>query len=91
MWDFQAWVVWTDKSPLEIHNMLVPHILNEDNMLIVPIDASVKQGWMPKWVWDWFDSKQHPNPLGGIGGLGLRPTPNPFLTGALGNPLFPKK
>ena len=68
-----CWIVWTDKSTEQIYAILKPYLHPDDQFLILSIDQSTKQGWMPKWVWDWLNSKQNVNALGAL----YQPSPPP--------------
>ncbi len=68
-----CWIVWTDKSPDQIFQILKPRIGENDQFLIAPLDLTTHQGWMPQWVWDWINSKQYQNPLAGLAGYNLNP------------------
>ena len=71
-----SWIVWTDKSPDQVLSILRLYVTPNDQVLVLAIDPTSKQGWMPQWVWTWFDSKP-PNQFGGLGALGLGALPQP--------------
>lgn len=87
-----AWIVWTDKNPDQIYNLLAPHLTTHEQVLIAYLDLpSGYQGWMPKWVWDWISGKL--NPLN-LGAFGLPSALPPYGFGALNSPpnsLLPRK
>jgi len=83
-----CWIIWTDKNPEQIFQIIKPHVGPSVQFLIAAIDETQNQGWMPKWVWDWMDSKRPQNALG-ASGLGLAQGGSPLAGFAPHNPLFP--
>ncbi len=53
-----SWIVWTTGTPDEWYDRLKPKLGKNDSMYIFGIDNSVKQGWAPKWVWEWLNKKR---------------------------------
>lgn len=51
------WYVSTSLPGLQIYKRLEPTITKADSIVIVVVDPSDFQGFAPKWVWDWFTSK----------------------------------
>ena len=51
-----TWIVKTNMSAQQIWNLLGKHIVTSDRMLVIKIDISDKQGWLPKDAWDWINS-----------------------------------
>lgn len=52
-----TWIVKnTSMSADSISNKLLPHIKQGDRLLVIKIDTSDKQGWLPKDAWDWLNS-----------------------------------
>lgn len=52
-----SWLFWTDKSAQEWHHIfreLTP-ALRQHQYLLLAIDVSERQGWMPQAVWDWIN------------------------------------
>lgn len=72
-WHFldSVWIVkGTTLTANEISERLRPH-LNEatgDHILVIKIDASDKQGWLPKIAWNWLNDNG--TPLTGAHGQG---------------------
>jgi hypothetical protein len=50
-----CWIVWTTVDTERWYNRLKPLIGADDQMLIIGIDKDVRNGWLPKWVWEWLD------------------------------------
>jgi hypothetical protein len=50
-----CWIVWTSNSAEKWYERLRPHITDEDNMFIVRMDMSERQGWLSKSIWEWMD------------------------------------
>jgi hypothetical protein len=71
-----CWIVWTARPASDFFYCLKPLIGPSDSMLIVALDMSDRNGWEPKWVWDWIDRKRQlgppppaappPSDLGGV-------------------------
>src|SRR5258705_6241618 len=53
------WIIWTEKSAGEITKVVRGAYGTEDQLLVVNLDAQEKDGSLPKWVWDWIDSKRN--------------------------------
>ena len=52
-----TWIIKTTQlSANEISSKLVPHIKQGDRLLVIEIDTSNKQGWLPKDAWDWLNT-----------------------------------
>jgi len=51
-----CWIVKTTSSAQKWYDRLKPYIGN-NNIFICKIDLSERQGWLPKWVWEWI--KKH--------------------------------
>ncbi len=52
-----GWILWTDKSAIEIYYKLTPFLDQGDSFYVTPIDPAHSFGRMPQWVWDWMNSK----------------------------------
>ena len=77
-----SWIVWTDYQPQVIADYIRGHIGLNDQYLIVALDMSAHQGWMPKWVWDWINGKVRSQSLAGLGAF--NPPAPPTSSGGLG-------
>ena len=53
-----CWVIKTRKSTDEWYLRLKSVIGPTDNIFIVRIELSDRQGWLPKWVWEWFHKQK---------------------------------
>lgn len=42
-----------------IYNVLRPFIDDNDSLFVVPVDAVLNQGWMPKNFWSWLKEKRN--------------------------------
>lgn len=50
-----TWMVKTDESAKDIAARLHPFIDNvDDSLLVIKVDPSSKQGWLPQKAWDWI-------------------------------------
>lgn len=52
-----CWIVETTSSAQKWHERLKPLLGPRDTMFICRIDLQERQGWMPKWVWEWIREK----------------------------------
>ena len=50
-----CWILWTTSSAEVWFERLKPHLGPHDHMFICRLDMTDRQGWLPKWVWDWLD------------------------------------
>jgi hypothetical protein len=77
-----CWIVWTNYQPHVIADHIKNYVGPNDHYLVVALDMTAHQGWMPKWVWDWINDKLYP----GFSAL-ANTTPDPFgpLTSGLIN------
>jgi hypothetical protein len=53
-----SWMVWTEKSPLHIMQVVKPFLDDKDQILVAPInltDGAV--GFLEPWIWNWINSK----------------------------------
>ena len=72
-WHFldSTWIIKnTSLTANEIYERLKPH-LNEtvgDHVLVIKIDTTSKQGWLPVSAWHWLNDKG--TPLTGTQGIG---------------------
>jgi hypothetical protein len=51
-----AWLVWSDKSAEEWQRFFKDHVpvLKYHQYIILGVDLTQRQGWMPKEIWDWI-------------------------------------
>lgn len=51
-----VWMLWTDKSPVTISEMLKAELGEHDQLFVCSIDRSTPPaGWVPQWFWDWLN------------------------------------
>jgi hypothetical protein len=50
----QTCVVLTYHGPSKFSEMILPHILKTDSLLIVKMEPYQFQGWLPGGAWDWL-------------------------------------
>ena len=51
-----AWIVESSRTSDQISTQLSSYIdKGQDFLLVIKIDASQKQGWLPKEAWDWLN------------------------------------
>ena len=59
-WHYLAstWIIKssTTLSAREISDRLVPHIDSNDYLLVIKIDTTDSQGWLPQDAWDWLNA-----------------------------------
>jgi hypothetical protein len=83
-----SWIVWTDRPASDFLYALKPKMGAEDLVLIVGISMSDRNGWQPKWIWEWIDRKRQLGPppepappprdwARGLLGLAADPNPKP--------------
>ena len=53
-----SWIVWTNLPPEVWYTILKPNLGPNDQFYIFGIDNFVRQGWAPKWLWEWLDKKR---------------------------------
>jgi hypothetical protein len=51
------WMVWTERSASDWLAILKPYTSNESRVFMAALDLSDRDGWQPKWVWDWINSR----------------------------------
>lgn len=49
-----CWIIKTKGRAQKWYELLKPCLGPKDNVFICEIDLSERQGWLPKWVWDWI-------------------------------------
>lgn len=59
-----AWVLWTAYTAHECTQRIRQQLAPLDHVLVVGLDMHDKDGWQPRWVWDWLN-KERPvtNPI----------------------------
>jgi hypothetical protein len=51
-----TWLIKTEETPQQISDRLLPYLNKEtDNLLIIKVDPTIKQGWLSKEAWKWVD------------------------------------
>lgn len=50
-----SWIIKSSRDANTIANELLPFIETSDNLLVIKIDPTNKQGWLPKDAWDWIN------------------------------------
>ncbi len=60
-YNFNAWVLWTDKSPLTCMEMIKAKLSGADQLLVLKLDLSATpMGSLPAWLWEWFNRPRDP-------------------------------
>jgi len=50
-----AWIIKTDETVSEISRKLTRYLdEKDDSLLVIKIDPSLRQGWLPKKAWEWI-------------------------------------
>lgn len=49
-----CWLVWTSSTPQVWYERLMPYLGENDHVFICAVDISLRQGWLPKWIWEWI-------------------------------------
>jgi hypothetical protein len=88
-----AWIIWSDKSGQQIYDAIRFGITADQQVLVVKVDLSDMQGWLPKWIWDWLNYPRSNVPAASwasqnaLAGLGGASQPNALLGPMFGAPL----
>lgn len=91
-----CWIIWTDATAESVFQGLKHCITLSDSILITRIDPEDRAGYLPKWAWDWIDSKRgalpdiYPPPHQGVplnrlGGGGIGESPMGGILGTYGD------
>lgn len=57
-----CWIVWSARPASDFLYALKPSLGQNDSVLIVGMNMADRNGWQPKWIWDWLDRKQQLGP-----------------------------
>ena len=49
-----AWLIATEESPASVQSSLLPHIDDNDNLLIIQVKRNYS-GWLQQKAWDWMN------------------------------------
>jgi len=52
-----TWLVYTDESPKELQQQLVPLTFKGDRFLITELSSN-RAGWLPTKAWDWIKTRE---------------------------------
>lgn len=52
--NMHTWVLRSERNATEISERLRQHISGEDSIFVIATEHTERDGWMPKWFWDWF-------------------------------------
>ena len=51
-----TYLIWTDKSPSELYELLRRHITPDDQVIVAGVDLlRERYGWSQQWIWEWID------------------------------------
>jgi hypothetical protein len=50
-----CWIVYTYVDANDWYARIKPHVAERDHFLICELNIQNRQGWMDKWVWEWFN------------------------------------
>ena len=53
-----CWILWTDKPAAHIYTLLEGRLDPNDSVLISGLNFPDSFGFLPPWIWGWFQSKQ---------------------------------
>lgn len=53
-----CWIVWTSSSPHRWYERLKSHLGPGDHVFICELNLTHRQGWLPKWVWEWLNKER---------------------------------
>ena len=53
-----SWILWTDKTALQIFVTLQPHLDAQDQVLVAGINPQDTFGRLTPWIWNWMNSKR---------------------------------
>ncbi|MCZ7358136.1 MAG: hypothetical protein O8C66_09470 [Candidatus Methanoperedens sp.] len=49
-----CWIVKTSRGAQKWYERLKPLLGPKDHIFICKLDLSERQGWLPKWIWEWI-------------------------------------
>ncbi len=81
-WNGWTWFLATNFAASSIRIAVMERLKNTDSLIISEITPSSLEGWAPKSVWDWFNSRWYPN---------SNPTTIPPSPGTLGDLFISKR
>ena len=62
-----TWMIQTDtQNAGDLYVLCYQTITASDGLFICKMDPSEKQGWLPKWVWDWINERSKPQGLAAL-------------------------
>jgi len=53
-----CYIVWTSSDVEKWYKRLKPFLKLGEHLFIVGIDIENRQGWLPKWVWEWINKER---------------------------------
>jgi hypothetical protein len=53
-----CWIIWTSSDPNVWWGRLKPLVEGKGHVFICKIDINVKQGWLPKNIWEWINKER---------------------------------
>jgi len=53
-----CWIIYTSQSSEKWYNSIKKAIHEDDSFMILQIDPSTRNGWMPLDIWDWLDKER---------------------------------
>ena len=53
-----SWIIYTDKTPLQLTAIVNNVLLPNDQYLIVKLERGVGVGRLPQWVWNWINTQR---------------------------------
>ena len=49
-----TWILWSNTSASVWSDRVRKHLDPGDHMFVCALDMSERQGWLPRWVWEWI-------------------------------------
>jgi hypothetical protein len=53
-----CWIIYTTSPAKVWYNRIKPHLDEGDHVFICRLDMTERQGWLPKWTWEWMNKKR---------------------------------
>jgi hypothetical protein len=53
-----CWIVYTSSDAQKWYSRVKPLLSENEFVFIVRIDLQERQGWLPKWAWDWIKKER---------------------------------
>jgi hypothetical protein len=58
----ESWIVWSARPASDFFYAVKTQMGENDMVLIAGLNMTDRNGWQPKWVWEWMDLKRELGP-----------------------------